>query len=511
MAVAAIVMLSSCSKEEDNNASLKDSGAFYATIEDGSTRTTLGTGDNANKVLWSSDDKISINGTEYTLSTGEGTTQATFTGETVSGETFNAYYPASIYNGGTLTLPATQTYDATTNGISNLPMYAESNDHNLVFKNLCAVLAITVKNTDVNNISTLKSIRVSSSNHDMSGAFTVSDSKAVLSNDQSGVGKVVLASTNTLTLTSEGTTFYISIPAQSYEMLKIELSSDGEKYPSSMTTQAISGITVERNKIYSINYADNKLTAKRGFSDANINSQMRPVKWAQLWANGPRWATINVGATISDYAGATGYTTANVGGLYRWCATVPNNMLENTSASDDHCTGNYSSDNDTAKKLWGDNWRMPTGDELTALKDGLDNGPGTGKTLGLVWTWCDGSNTQYVSGCTLLGAKVTGKDAYSSISIFLPAAGYFNSDNSNITDAGKGGNYWSSAANYSNATALFLMSYSTNVDKGVGYHLCSFGRSVRAVLAESEFASPSNDDGSESYNTSDDISSSFLP
>ena len=168
MAVAAIAVLSSCSKEEDNNASFKDSGAFYATIEDGSTRTTLGTGDNANKVLWSESDKISINGTEYTLKSGASSTKATFEGESVSGSTFNAYYPANLYDGTTATLPAEQTYDATTNGISNLPMYAQSTTHDLKCANLCGVLAITVNSDEMSSVSSIEVI----SDQRMNGAFT---------------------------------------------------------------------------------------------------------------------------------------------------------------------------------------------------------------------------------------------------------------------------------------------------------------------------------------------------
>ena len=473
MAMAAIAVLSSCTKEEESNANLNDSGAFYATIEDGSTRTTL---DGNNKVLWSEGDKININGTEYTLNDGDGTTHATFTGESVSGETFKAYYPASLYNGTTATLPATQEYDATINGISNLPMYAESTTHDLKFANLCGVLAITVTSDD---ITTLKSIRVSSSNHDMYGAFTVTDNNAVLSSDAGGNKKVELVSANALTLTSEGTTFYIAIPATSYDMLKIELSVDGTNYTSSMTTQTTSAIAVNRNTIYSFDYDDNKSTAKRGFADATIGGQQVPVEWVQLWANGPKWATINVGQTVMDYSEVTAesnqYTTANVGGLYSWGGT--NERREGTT-TDDHnsANANLTNTNNTAYKLWGSNWCMPTNDNFSQLK----NNNASNNTT---WVWCDGTNTQYVTGCTLAGWKVSGKTGtYTDNSIFLPAAGYFY--NSSLNNVGSQGRYWNST-NYDNSTtnANYLCFISTNY-RYEGDVNRSNGYSVRAVLAE---------------------------
>ena len=196
------------------------------------------------------------------------------------------------------------------------------------------------------------------------------------------------------------------------------------------------------------------------------------VPWVQLWENGPKFATINVGVTSTSATGTDLY-----GGLYRWGGT--NNMRSNTSASDDHNDGSadltHTGDDptDTATKLWGSNWKMPNQTDLVSLKS-TDN---------CVWTWCDGTTVQYVSGCTLAGWKVSGKTGtdYANNSIFLPAAGYFNYGNNTVSSAGSYGFYWSSTPYGSNyAYELYFLSD----DQVVYLSNRKYGYSVRAVLVD---------------------------
>ena len=185
----------------------------------------------------------------------------------------------------------------------------------------------------------------------------------------------------------------------------------------------------------------------------------------QLWENGPKFAEFNVGATITDYASATDYTTANVGGLYSWGGT--NERREGTTANDQGTAGD-----NTVTQLWGSSWRMPTKVEL----DGLVNSSNT------EWTWCDGSNTQYVDSCTLAGYKVSGKTgtAYAYNSIFLPAAGH-RQTNGTLAQVGTRGLYWTST-DWNTARDYLLTFYSDT--KSVGYDTRAYGFSVRPVLNE---------------------------
>ena len=431
MAVAAIAVLSSCSKEDDNNASLNDSGAFYATIEDGSTRTTLGSD---KKVLWSTGDKISINGEVYTLSDGEGTTHATFTGESVSGSTFNAYYPADLYNGGTATLPAEQTYEA--GKISNLPMYAQSTTHDLKFANLCGVLAITVNSSD---FSSVNSIEVKSDKQ-MNGAFTASADGTLTFNSktlEAADKKVTLNFTSAKTISSSET-FYIAVPANAAHNFIIKVT--GNSKTKAMATKAASGINVERNKIYSFTFAENAI---------------------QLWANGPYFALVNLGAT----------NPGDVGGYYAWGATTTqeNYVLSNAPYSNGSTYTKYTSTDgktvlesgdDAATVTWGGSWRMPTNAELNSLCQ-----------LNHTWTTQNSHD----------GFQISGSGDYSGNSIFLPAAGTLIETHLDSSDCGF---YWSSSLNTSNTgNAMGIDFWSGNLTTDDGY--CRYnGRSIRPVLSE---------------------------
>lgn len=205
--------------------------------------------------------------------------------------------------------------------------------------------------------------------------------------------------------------------------------------------------------------------------------------YVQLWAGGPKWATFNVGATITDYANLTigadatsfnnntdqapYYNTANCGGLYAW--NQPNYNGRQTTWTSSVTTGVA----DVATTLWGSNWKIPTRQQLDTLQNSS-----YGKTT---WTWCDGSTTQYVAGCTLKGYKVSGVGAYADKCIFLPAAGYFYYNDATVDDASYYGDYWSGTV-YDSYSAYSLSFYSSN--RYMDNLSRGYGRSVRAVLVE---------------------------
>ena len=175
------------------------------------------------------------------------------------------------------------------------------------------------------------------------------------------------------------------------------------------------------------------------------------VTWVQLWKDGPKFATINVGVTDPEATGTAAY-----GGYYTWGGST---AQVNGSFTDDHNTGSasLSGTDDTATNLWGNNWRMPTKDELSGLKDNC--------------TW-----STFSSGYT-----ITGKGDYASNSIFLPAAGYFYSDGKEVLYTGTLGNYWSSTNGGSDGVYNL---YFESSDKDVFGDYRDSGNSVRPVLAE---------------------------
>ena len=115
---------------------------------------------------------------------------------------------------------------------------------------------------------------------------------------------------------------------------------------------------------------------------------------------------------------------------------------------------------DAAIQHWGGNWRMPTKAELEAL---LSN-------CTVEWTQVNSVN----------GRKFTGKGAYASNSVFLPAAGYCYYGN--VGGQGYVGIYWSSTP-YGSYYAYYLY-FDSGYQFVDNFYYRYYGFSVRAVLAE---------------------------
>ena len=484
MAVAAIAVLSSCSKEDDNNASLNDNGSFYATIEDGSTRTTLGSD---KKVLWSTGDKISINGEVYTLSVGQGTTHATFEGPEGLTSPYNAYYPASLYNGGTPTLPAEQTYEA--GKISNLPMYAQSTTHDLKFANLCGVIALTLKGT-----KSVKSIEVSS-DQQMNGAFTATaagiltfDSKTLEAADK----KVTLDCGSGVTLNeTTGVIFYIAIPAGSHQ-LTFRINTTDSYYYTKTTTSAVS---VERNNIYPIVWTPAFIpegaltgvfsissTEKVYFSQGNLQYQASTSTW-RLAENQADFIGNNLGNSTTNET--TRSTQADWIDLFCWGTSGYNSIYPYVKST--YFTGNNNITGTYANYDWGvynaisnagnqaGLWRVLSKAEWDYMYDTRTVNGGTGENYTCKRCTIDG-----VYGMLIFPDGYTGTTnsaTYASIPegcAFLPAAGKYD-DN---TYTANHGYYWTSTS-YAAASAYDPDFSSTNMSDTYGSK--NHRRSVRLV------------------------------
>lgn len=364
---------------------------------------------------------------------------------------FHAYFPATLSDGVTSTLPANIT-ETWADGRFNMPMYAESTTTNLQFKNLCGVLKITVKSDD---LASVRSIKVSSSNCATSGAFTVNaEGAAELSTPDDVSHTVTVNYTTPVETSAEGKVFYVAIPAQTYQDLKIRIS-DGanDKF---MVTKNGADIVVERNKIYPIDFGGNyEATLYRGTKSANIDGAEVDVPWVQLWEGGPKFAAYNVGVTDGN--------PASYGGYYTWGGTIDKDPDRNYyNGSDLTLPEEY----DTATQLWGSNWRMPTPDELQGL---IDN--------------CDVEDNVRVGNHTCF--RFTGRGAYSDYSLLLPMAGAWNVWNGNPIDADEAGLYWSTTSQGADAYDGVYQLYFT---KSKGVHVYSDNKfvccSVRAVVKE---------------------------
>ena len=203
---------------------------------------------------------------------------------------------------------------------------------------------------------------------------------------------------------------------------------------------------------------------------SETNTTRTNCDWVQLWEGGPKFAAFNVGATITSYTSATTTDTNIVGGLYTWGGTQD----ARTSYTDDHCTATdttLTSASDTATRLWGANWRMPTKADLEALTS----------TTNCTWIWCSGeTGSQYETGCALAGYKVSGIGDYENDSIFLPAAGDYSA-NTDIENVNSKGYYWSTMPKKSdNNEGANYLSFESNKKEITGNWI-KYGYSVRAV------------------------------
>ena len=193
------------------------------------TRTMLGDlDDEGYENLWSEGDKIGvfINGVGekviYELQDGAGTPKATFSG-IGNGSIYVAIYPAAaakeINNDIIdLELPTEQTYAESSFGINSFPMVAVSETENLTFKNLCAVLKISL----IGNGS-IQSITFTPNNESIfvAGKATVDISNTdtpTLVMNSSEENKVTLKCVGGGLLDKENPSdFHIVLPAQIYE------------------------------------------------------------------------------------------------------------------------------------------------------------------------------------------------------------------------------------------------------------------------------------------------------
>lgn len=203
---------------------------------------------------------------------------------------------------------------------------------------------------------------------------------------------------------------------------------------------------------------------------AFVGGGVDPTAPVQLWADGPYFATCNVGANAPEEYGwyfwwgdAVGYT--NNGSA--WVSVVDGTSIQ-FNGNDPTATNTYKKTNaelkslgyidddanpvlnaahDAAKVKLGDSWRMMTKVELDALTN----------TAYCTAVWTDNWNNTSVKGYVVSGNT----SGYTGKSIFLPAAGYGNG--ANITNPGKNGCYWSSTPDLDNSNPALQLQYALNI------------------------------------------------
>lgn len=485
-----LVSLTSCKKEEN----LGNGTQFRATME-GCTSQNGKTTLNGTALEWVSGDQIAIYGTAgcgiYSAAPQTPATVAVF--DNVSGETgdapFRAYYPSTLTTDGVnVTLPATQTY--VEGSIHEFPMYAESNNEELSFKNLCGVLKLHLTKANTN----ISSITVTAAS-EINGTFSVSYNGGDPELTYSANG------TNTTTLTcataqsiAEGKDFYIYLPEGSYSGLQIEMTTDDNRY---CVKTANTAINVTRSQYTLITLGETlvfrPIGSKGGlftinadgdqvwFSQGNLQYQASTNTWrfaehqydyvgadnANISATYSGWIDLfgwgtgsnptlsstdySYYGTFTDWGSNTisnGGNTANSG--WRTLSQVEWNYLLYTRANASSKMGGGSVNGVHGEIVLPDSWTLPAGLTFTAGQNGWQNS----YTLAQ-WALMEAAGA-----------------------VFLPTAGYRYG--TSVYDVGNLGIYWPSTPwDEFFAYHLDISSYGLGIDVTNAYH--SFGFAVRPV------------------------------
>ena len=191
-----------------------------------------------------------------------------------------------------------------------------------------------------------------------------------------------------------------------------------------------------------------------------------PHGWVDLGLpSGTLWATCNVGADSPEGCGdyfAWGETEPKEvydWSTYKWCNGSSNTLTKYCTSSSYGTVDNKTEldpEDDAAYVNWGENWRMPSLEQIKELLHYCTT----------IWTTQNGVN----------GRLVTGPNGNT---MFLPTAGY--RWNASLYNAGSYGDYWSRTLGSSDPTcAYYLFFYSGGMFWLDNYNRNN-GHTVRAV------------------------------
>lgn len=295
--LAVLAAVTACNKEiEQQPAPVVGEGIdFIATFEDADTRVYLG---EDYFYRWEADDPVSVftgsNHAQYKAATGDvvETTLEYVSTTAALGSALSenyALYPydaAATINDGVIstTLPAEQTYDnAVPTGINNAIMVSQASGTEFVFKNSCALVKVNLKIAeDFVGLHSVKSIRVSSKKHPLSGSATINvaggDYTAkVKATPKATEGAVTLIGCEAAgKLQNESAmTFYLAIPAGTYEAgdLTVSVLTSASSTPFNQSFTLKNNHTVNRSQ-----YIEVTATIAKDYDWFEVTDDMLTIK-----------------------------------------------------------------------------------------------------------------------------------------------------------------------------------------------------------------------------------------
>lgn len=474
-AVAAV--LSSCSKNLEPNGDINSEAKAITTIgasTEISTRAVVSSSDDT-KVNWEAGDQLDVLGANsssearnlaYELTAGTGSTIGTFQNNSSDITTISAVmypYQASASWDGTNSkliceIPSVQKATKVNSFDKDAAvMYSIGNTTNVQLNYAVNFLKVTVSETNVHAIS------ISSSTTALSGKMEITSTGVTEASDGSLKGVTLIPATDDVLPTGD---YYIAVKAGNIENPTISYVYYNDDHTATEKSKAGSGTLTFASgtnvKPISVDFTSGTITTRNA---------------VQLWAGGPYWATMNVGAEAPEGSGQ----------YFAWGDVEGQTWIPQDGETAAHWSGSGFSSApalnpanpsilplyyDAAAVNWNTAWRMPTGHntnstDLTNLVNNTD----------IVWD--DNYNN---SGIKV--TKFTGRSEYAGNTLVIPCAGY--GDGSNLNQPNKHSYCWSSCP-FNGSVSFFLLNngnksdpseYTSNVSGGTKSRGCS----VRAVL-----------------------------
>jgi len=495
LAAMAFVAIAATSCQKENVA--QDGSQFYAIMENcGNNAKTSLSGTHVN---WVEGDEVMIYGSDQAglYSATPNTDDARSATLNVStqpaqGRPYRAIYPASAAVSATsFSIPAVQESEDG-NLASTFPMYAQSNDENLAFKNLCGVLKIHLQQTG----ATVSRIILTAA-EEINGTFNIDNSgeEPAIAYAEGGTTTTTLICTTPQDI-SNGKDFYIYLPAGDYSGLNIKIQNAGYGVEKDAPADAV--VTIERSKYSTLGFnslnmpvpPDNGIWGLYSVSDnqqvwiSSGNLQFKNVGSYTGVDNVSHTGTWRFAEHQYDHIGYAGHLGNVTGGnnsrsdswidLFGWgtsgynaAAPLPRpaaDALYNIIGDNDIAGTNY----DWGVYVIGNGWRVMTADEWDYLFGGEKRTYKSG-----------GATVCGVQGRVLIpdvwnGPSITSAFAYTSNvytaekwaemesygAVFMPITGYKSSANASIYISFDQGCYWtgSFAYNKSAYTSMFTNS-----------------------------------------------------
>lgn len=296
-AATAVAILSACAKEQESSPIGAEKDLCFSVLNENSKTSLSGT-----SVLWSEGDCISVfsgsaNQKFENPVLGEGNASASFSGTAVAADTYYALYPydaeASISGGIiTTTLPAEQSFTASSFGNGANIAVAVTSTQNLIMKNVGAYVSFTVNQEGVTSVT------LSSSNY-LAGSIRIDagkDSPTVETVEGQGVKSIRLSGNFVA-----GSKYYFVVLPGTHENLTMTMTTAG----GDITFSNDAPLTLDRRDNIALGTIAAKLPAPTGIT---FNQESFTSNRQKTLLNNISWNPVNGATGYIVQAGSTSLT-----------------------------------------------------------------------------------------------------------------------------------------------------------------------------------------------------------